>query len=97
MLTTILLPEFFLSAPTFSTQMDAQEAAEAGVGSWSGISRVSFEWEETAKAQLGFYHVVKCSTISSQQLSVGGFKAFLTHADDAHGSCMKNKSPESML
>lgn len=38
----------------------------------------------SAKAQLGFYHVVTCCTNSSQQLYVGGFKAFLTHADGAH-------------
>lgn len=52
MLTTILLPAFSLSAPTFSAQMDAQETAEAGVGSWSGISRnsVDAEWQETQQS-----------------------------------------------
>lgn len=79
MLTTILLPAFSLSAPTFSTQMDAQETAEAGVCSWSGISRnsVDAEWQETQqKRSLAFIMWLRAAIIPPNSCMLGVLRLF---------------------
>lgn len=70
---------FSFSAPTFSTQMDAQEAAEAGVGSWSGISRnsVDAEWQETQqKCSLAFIMWLSAALIPPNSCVFGVLRLF---------------------